>query len=138
MVPGTPGVGTAAVGSAGAWRRAARSGSEAVDGQPADGHGQRRIADDLHEHATIALLRHEVCCRRTCLVVGDRAVAQAVDGYRALAEELGLSVSTEERTKPPCCGPDGEPPIDPQLIEDTDAAFKVMTRRERRSRSRRR
>lgn len=59
------------------------------------------------------------------------------DPYCEIADELGLAVSTEERTKPPCCGPDGEPPIDPQVVEDFGAAFKALTRRERRERSRR-
>ncbi len=59
------------------------------------------------------------------------------DHYREIADELGLAVSTEERTKPPCCDPDGDPPIDPQVVEDFSAAFEVLTRRERRERSRR-
>ncbi len=59
------------------------------------------------------------------------------DPYREIADELGVPVSTEERTKPPCCDPDGEPPIDPQIVEDFTTAFDAMTQRERRERSRR-
>jgi hypothetical protein len=59
------------------------------------------------------------------------------DPYRELAGELELPISTAERTKPPCCDPDGEPPVNPQLVEDVSAAFKALTRRQRRERSRR-
>jgi hypothetical protein len=59
------------------------------------------------------------------------------DPYRELAEDLGIPVSAEERTKPPCCDPDGEPPVDAQIVDDIQAAFAALTQRERRERSRR-
>lgn len=61
----------------------------------------------------------------------------ASDPYREIAEDLGIPVSTEARTKPPCCEPDGTPPVDPELVENVQAAFAALTRRERRARSRR-
>lgn len=61
----------------------------------------------------------------------------ASDPYREIADDLGLPASTEPRTKPPCCDPEGEPPIDPHLIDDLQAAFAALTQRERRERSRR-
>ena len=59
------------------------------------------------------------------------------DPYREIADDLGLDVSTEPRTKPPCCDPEGEPPVDPELVARIEAAFSSLTRRERRERSRR-
>lgn len=59
------------------------------------------------------------------------------DPYREIAEDLGVPISTEPRTKPPCCDPVGEPPLDPQLVAAFEAAFSSLTRRERRARSRR-
>ena len=59
------------------------------------------------------------------------------DPYREIADDLGISVSTEPRTKPPCCEPDGEPPVDAKVVEDVRAAFSALTQRQRRQRSRR-
>lgn len=59
------------------------------------------------------------------------------DPYQELADELGLLPSVEKRTKPPCCRPDGTPPVDPQVVDDIRTAFEGFTRRERRARSRR-
>lgn len=59
------------------------------------------------------------------------------DPYREIAEDLGIAVSTEPRTKPSCCDPDGEPPVDPELVSNVHDAFAALTRRERRDRSRR-
>lgn len=59
------------------------------------------------------------------------------DPYREIAEDLGIPVSTEPRTKPPCCEPDGTPPVDPELVENVQASFAALTQRERRQRSRR-
>ena len=61
----------------------------------------------------------------------------ASDPYREIADDLGLPASTEPRTKPPCCDPEGEPPVDAQLVEEVHAAFAALTQRERRQRSRR-
>lgn len=59
------------------------------------------------------------------------------DPYREIADDLGIAVSTVPRTKPPCCEPDGDPPVDPELVEDVQVAFAALTQRERRQRSRR-
>ncbi len=59
------------------------------------------------------------------------------DPYREIADDLSLPVSTEPRTKPPCCDPEDEPPVDAQLVEDVQAAFAALTQGERRQRSRR-
>ncbi len=61
----------------------------------------------------------------------------ASDPYREIADELGIPVSTEPRTKPPCCDPDGEPPVDADLVTSVQDAFAALTQRERRLRSRR-
>lgn len=62
---------------------------------------------------------------------------QANDPYREIADELRVPVSTDERTKPPCCDPQGEPPVDAAVVEQLDAAFSKLTRRQQRERSRR-
>lgn len=61
----------------------------------------------------------------------------ASDPYREIAEDLGIPLSTEPRKKPPCCEPDGTPPVDPELVDNVQAAFAALTQRERRQRSRR-
>ena len=61
----------------------------------------------------------------------------ANDPYREIAEELGVPVSTAPRTKPPCCDPAREPPVDQTILDQLDAAFGRLTRREQRDRSRR-
>jgi len=61
----------------------------------------------------------------------------SADPYRELAEDLGIAVSTEPRRKPACCDPDGEPPVDPDLVASVRDAFAAFSRRERHARSRR-
>ncbi len=61
----------------------------------------------------------------------------ANDPYREIAEELGVPVSTAPRTKPPCCDPAGNPPVDPTILDQLDAAFGRLTRGEQRERTRR-
>jgi hypothetical protein len=51
------------------------------------------------------------------------------DVYAALYELLGISQPTEKRSKPPCCGEDGEPPIDPELVDRMATAAKRLRRR---------
>lgn len=62
---------------------------------------------------------------------------QAHDPYRKIADDLSIPISTEPRTTPPCCDPDGTPPVDDRVVADVEAAFAALTRRERRQRSRR-
>lgn len=59
------------------------------------------------------------------------------DPYSELAAELGLAVVEGPRTKPPCCDPSGEPPVDPGLVATLQGAFDVLTRRQSRGRSQR-
>jgi hypothetical protein len=59
------------------------------------------------------------------------------DPYREIAEELGVPVSTVPRTKPPCCDPAGDPPVDEAILAQLDAVFGKLTRREQRERSQR-
>jgi hypothetical protein len=50
------------------------------------------------------------------------------DVYGALYELLGISEPTGKRSKPPCCGEDGEPPIDPVLLDGLVRATKRLRR----------
>ncbi len=59
------------------------------------------------------------------------------DPYREIADDLGIAVSTVPRTKPPCCEPNGDPPVDAELVNNVEAAFAALTQRELRQRSRR-
>lgn len=58
------------------------------------------------------------------------------DPYKEIADELGVPVSTVERTKPPCCDPEGEPPVDSAVVEQLESAFSRLTRRQQRERTR--
>jgi len=70
--------------------------------------------------------------------VGEEAAGLGErDPYREIAQELGISVSAEPRTKPPCCEPAGDPPVDAELVAKVEGAFATLTQRERRQRSRR-
>jgi hypothetical protein len=51
------------------------------------------------------------------------------DVYAALYELLGISQSTGKRSKPPCCDEDGEPPVDPELVDRLVTAVKGLRRR---------
>lgn len=58
------------------------------------------------------------------------------DPYREIAEEVGLELSTEPRTKPSCC--DGDvAPLDPDFVDRYEAAFSRLTQRERKARAHR-
>jgi hypothetical protein len=50
------------------------------------------------------------------------------DVYGALYEQLGINPPTGKRSKPPCCGEDGEPPIDPVLLDRLVTAAKRLRR----------
>jgi hypothetical protein len=51
------------------------------------------------------------------------------DVYTALYELLRISQPTGKRSKPPCCDEDGEPPIDPELLDRLVTAAKGLCRR---------
>lgn len=55
------------------------------------------------------------------------------DPYATIAAELGIDISTEERTKPPCCK-GGVPPVAEDLLDHLEEAFDRLTAAERRSR----
>jgi hypothetical protein len=61
----------------------------------------------------------------------------ASDPYVEIANDLGIAVSTAERTKPPCCDETGLPRVDGSIVDDIEASMKALSRRERRERSRR-
>ena len=61
----------------------------------------------------------------------------ATDPYLEIANDLGIAVSTAERTKPPCCDETGLPRVDGSIVDDIEASMKALSRRERRERSRR-
>lgn len=56
--------------------------------------------------------------------------AQDSDPYAEVAQELGIEVSTGQRTKPPCCDPDGEAPVDPSVAERISDAYALLTRKD--------
>jgi hypothetical protein len=51
------------------------------------------------------------------------------DVYAALYELLGMSQPKGKRSKPPCCDDDGEPPIDPELLDRLVTAAKRLRRK---------
>jgi hypothetical protein len=51
------------------------------------------------------------------------------DVYAALYELLRMSQPTGKRSKPPCCGEDGEPPVDPEMLDRLVTAAKRLRRR---------
>jgi mRNA-degrading endonuclease RelE of RelBE toxin-antitoxin system len=61
----------------------------------------------------------------------------ASDPYAEIADDLGISVSTARRTKPPCCDETGVPRVDARIVDDLEASMQALSRRERRQRSRR-
>ena len=48
--------------------------------------------------------------------------------YQALYRILGISEPEEPRTKPTCCDPEGQPPIDPAIIIRFDQGARNLTR----------
>lgn len=57
-----------------------------------------------------------------------------IDVYTRLYEALGIDVPDAEHRRPACCE-DGQPPVDPDLLERLIDHSKELTRRKRRSRS---
>lgn len=57
-----------------------------------------------------------------------------LDVYRRLYEALGVEIPDDEHRRPTCCE-DGQPPVDPDLLEHLIDRTKELTRRKRRSRS---
>ena len=74
---------------------------------------------------------------RVVAVVKIAAHDPATDPYAEIANDLGIAVSTAERTKPPCCDPNGLPRVDGSVVDDIEASLKALSRRARRERSRR-
>jgi hypothetical protein len=62
------------------------------------------------------------------LVAGHRRGASG-DAYGSLYELLEIPEPTGKRNKPPCCGEDGEPPVDQELFDRLLLAIKVLSRR---------
>ncbi len=92
----------------------------------------------------------QVCCRHlygddrllTTWPADDHAViilvgphkGRAGGVYGVLMEVLGLEVIEEERSKPPCCEPDGIPPVDASAAESIVDAVSGLAKRARRRR----
>lgn len=58
------------------------------------------------------------------------------DPYAEVAAELGIPVSTSPRTKPPCCQPDGEAPVDDTIAAQIEDAYARLSRKNLRRRRR--
>jgi len=57
-----------------------------------------------------------------------------LDVYRRLYEALGVEVPDDEHRRPACCE-DGQPPVDPKLLERLLDRTKELTQQKRRARS---
>jgi hypothetical protein len=57
-----------------------------------------------------------------------------LDVYRRLYESLGVEIPDDEHRRPPCCA-DGQPPVDPDLLEHLIDRSKELTPQKRRPRS---
>lgn len=53
------------------------------------------------------------------------------DPYAEIAAELGIEASTSPRTKPPCCQPDGEAPVDETIAARITDAYARLARKNR-------
>jgi hypothetical protein len=60
----------------------------------------------------------------TCFETSGRCIlllvaehTRSANPYQLLYDALGIDQPKEPRTKPACCDPDGQPPVDPALIE---------------------
>ena len=89
----------------------------------------------------------QVCCRHLygtdrMLILwsaDDHAVVVAIaphdgshlDVYDTLADALGLAVSVEERSKPPCCDEASLPPVDEEIVSTVSDALRRAARRRR-------
>jgi len=65
------------------------------------------------------------------LLVGRHVRSPTLDIYTRLYQALGLEAPTSERTKPPCCEEQDEPPVDDALVDRFRDGVKRL-RRERR------
>ena len=57
--------------------------------------------------------------------------------YRLLYDALGIGEPEEPRTKPACCDPEGQPPIDPDLAARFENGLRQLTQGTRTSSERR-
>lgn len=53
------------------------------------------------------------------------------DIYDTLTDALGLGVSSDERSKPPCCGEDSLPPVDEETVSTVSEAVRGAARQRR-------
>lgn len=64
------------------------------------------------------------------LLVGPHDDADpGLDVYAGLYRQLGIEPPTGKRTKPPCCGPAGEPPVWGDDVETLVDQFRAAARR---------
>jgi hypothetical protein len=65
------------------------------------------------------------------VVALGRHDGSALDVYDALLNALGLDIPDAERDKPPCCGKDDLPPVEPQLASEIADAVERHVGRQR-------
>lgn len=76
------------------------------------------------------------------LLVAEHRESRALDVYRLLYSLLDLEEPTGSRDKPACCDDDGDPPVDPDLVDrfmqGADALRADIAREQRKRSSRQR
>lgn len=63
-----------------------------------------------------------------CILLLVAEHTRSENPYRLLYSILGISEPKEPRTKPTCCDPEGQPPIDPDLIERFEQDARPLAR----------
>jgi hypothetical protein len=63
------------------------------------------------------------------LLVGEHLRGHPDDVYDSLYELLGIATPEARRAKPPCCDGEGEPPVDPDLVDRFRTSANRLRRR---------
>jgi len=63
-----------------------------------------------------------------CVLLLVAEHTRSANPYRLLYEALGINEPKEPRTKPSCCDDEGQPPIDPDLIERFENGLRELGR----------
>lgn len=69
----------------------------------------------------------EAADRCVLLLVAEHT--RTANPYQLLYEALHIAGPKEPRTKPPCCDPDGQPPVDPDLAKRFEEGLRQLTPR---------
>jgi hypothetical protein len=64
-----------------------------------------------------------------CILLLVAEHTRAANPYQLLYEALQISEPEEPRTKPPCCDPHGQPPINPDLSRRFEEGLRQLTPR---------